>query len=105
VLALLDAPPQAHAHVELAGPEVLTQREVVTLVLRASGRRRRTVPVPLATLRAGLRGEEALAGPAALVTWDEAQLLSVDMLSSRGSTDVEALGVRPRRMSDVLGVT
>ncbi len=104
VVALLDAPPDGHAHVELAGPEVLTQRDVVTLVLRAAGRRRRTIPVPLATLRAGLRGEETLAGPAALVTWDEAQLLSVDMLSSRGAADVEALGVRPRRMAEVLGV-
>lgn len=103
VLALLDAPPDGHARVELAGPEVLTQREFVRLVLRAAGRRRRTLPVPLATLRAGLRGEETLAGPAALVTWDEAQLLSVDMLSGRGTADAEALGVRPRRMGDVLG--
>jgi uncharacterized protein YbjT (DUF2867 family) len=102
VIALLDRPPDGHARVELAGPEILTQREVVRLVLRAAGRRRRTLPVPLATLRAGLRGEEALAGPAALVTWDEAQLLSVDMLSARGTADVEALGVRPRRMSEVL---
>ncbi len=104
VLALLAAPPDGHARVELAGPEILTQREVVKLVLRAAGHRRRTLPVPLATLRAGLRGEEALAGPAALVTWDEAQLLSVDMLTARGSADVEALGIRPQRMGEVLGV-
>lgn len=106
VVALLARPPggDGHARVELAGPEVLTQREVVRLVLRAGGhRRRRTVPVPLASLRAALRAEEALAGPAALVTWDEAQLLSVDMLSARGPADLEALGVRPRRMGDVLG--
>jgi NADH dehydrogenase len=90
--------------VELAGPEILSQREFVRLVLHAAGRRRRTLPVPLATLRAGLRGEEALTGPAALVTWDEAQLLSVDMLSDRGTADAEALGVRPRRMAEVLGV-
>jgi NADH dehydrogenase len=103
VIALLERPPDGHARVELAGPEVLTQREIVRLVLRAAGRRRRTLPVPLATLRAGLRGEEALAGPAALVTWDEAQLLSVDMLSGRGTADAEALGVVPRRMAEVLG--
>jgi uncharacterized protein YbjT (DUF2867 family) len=103
VLALLERPPSDHARIELAGPEVLTQREVVRLVLHAAGHRRRTLPVPLATLRAGLRAEEALAGPTALVTWDEAQLLSVDMLSARGTADAEALGVTPRRMSDVLG--
>ena len=71
-------------------------------MLRSAGHRRRTVPVPLASLRAGLRAEEALTGPAALVTWDEAQLLSVDMLSARGTADLEGLGVRPRRMADVL---
>jgi uncharacterized protein YbjT (DUF2867 family) len=103
VLALLERPPADHARVELAGPEILTQREVVRLVLRAAGRRRRTLPVPLASLRAGLRAEEALAGPTALVTWDEAQLLSVDMLSARGTADAEALGVTPRRMAEVLG--
>ena len=103
VLALLDSPPDGHARVELAGPEILTQRDVVKLVLRAAGHRRRTLPVPLATLRAGLRGEEALTGPAALVTWDEAQMLSVDMLTRRGTADVEALGVTPRRMPEVLG--
>jgi uncharacterized protein YbjT (DUF2867 family) len=102
VLALLDAPPDGHAGVELAGPEIVTQREFVRLVLRAAGRRRRTLPVPLATLRAGLRGEEALTGPAALVTWDEAQLLSVDMLAARGTADAEALGVRPHRLAEVL---
>lgn len=105
VLALLDAAPDGHRRVELAGPEILTQREVVRLVLRAAGHRRRTLPVPLATLRAGLRGEEALTGPAALLTWDEAQLLSVDMVTSRGTADAQALGVAPRRMADVLGVT
>jgi NADH dehydrogenase len=103
VMALLDRPPADHARVELAGPDVLTQREIVRLVLRAAGHRRRTVPVPLASLRAALRAEEALTGPAALVTWDEAQLLSVDMLSTRGTADLEALGVRPRRMREVLG--
>src|SRR3954452_8522577 len=104
VLALLDQPPSGHARVELAGPEILTQRDVVKLVLRAAGHRRRTLPVPLATLRAGLCGEEALTGPAALLTWDEAQMLSVDMLTPRGTADAEALGVRPRRMGEVLGV-
>src|SRR3954469_24681443 len=41
VLALLDSPPDGHARVELAGTEILTQREAVKLVLRAAGQRRR----------------------------------------------------------------
>src|SRR3954463_4163030 len=71
VLAALERPPDGHRRLELAGPETLRQREVVRLVLSAAGRRRRTVPVPLTALRTALRAEEALAGPTALVTWDE----------------------------------
>ena len=102
VIAALDRPPERHTRYELAGPETLSQREFVRLVLAASGRRRRTVPLPLAGLRAALQAEETLAGPASLVTWDDAQMLAVEMLSARGTTDAEALGVRPRRVSDVL---
>src|SRR3954447_1220195 len=103
VLAALDRAPDEHTRYELAGPETLTQREFVRIVLAASGRRRRTVPLPLAGLRAALQAEETLVGPAALVTWDDAQMLAVEMLSARGTSDAEALGVRPRRVADVLG--
>jgi uncharacterized protein YbjT (DUF2867 family) len=104
VLAALDEPPDGHARHELAGPQTLTQHDVVRLVLAASGRRRRALPLPLAGLRAALRAEEALAGPTALVTWDEAQLLAVEMLSADGTAGAEALGVSPRTMAEVLGV-
>jgi len=102
LIAALEHPPQRHVRHELAGPETLTQREFVRLVLAASGRRRRTVPLPLAGLRAALQAEETLAGPASLVTWDDAQMLAVEMLSARGTRDAEALGVQPRRVADVL---
>jgi hypothetical protein len=82
---------------------VLTHREVVELVLRAAGRRRRLRPVPLATLRAALKASELLAGPTTFATWDEALMLAVPMLSADGPAGLEALGVRPRRMADVLG--
>ena len=32
----------------------------------------------------------------------DAQMLAVEMLSARGTRDAEALGVRPRRVADVL---
>ena len=102
LIAALDLPPDGHVRYELAGPETLSQREFVRLVLAASGRRRRTVPLPLAGLRAALQAEETLAGPASLVTWDDAQMLAVEMLSARGTRDAEALGVRPRRVAEVL---
>ena len=62
-------------------------------MLAAAGRRRRALPLPLTGLRAALRAEETLAGPTALVTWDEAQLLAVEMLSETGTAGAEALGV------------
>ena len=102
VVAALEHPEGARRF-ELAGPQVLSHRQVVELVLRAAGRRRRLLPVPLALLRPVLRAGEALAGPTTFATWDEALMLAVPMLARRGSADLEALGVRPRRMSEVLG--
>src|ERR1700754_5210768 len=102
LIAALERPPERHVRYELAGPQTLTQREFVRLVLAASGRRRRTVPLPLAGLRAALQAEETLTGPAAPLTWDDAQILAVEMLSERGTRDAEALGVRPRRIAEVL---
>jgi uncharacterized protein YbjT (DUF2867 family) len=99
-LAALERPP---GRFELAGPETLTERDVVRHILRARRRRRRLVPVPLALLRPALRAHAALAGPAAVVTWEEVVQLAVAMTTPRGTSDAEALGVRPRRMAEVLG--
>lgn len=104
VVAAVDAPPDGARRLELAGPDVLSHRQVVHLALAAGRRRRRLVPVPLAALRPLLRLNETLAGPTALATWDEALMLAVPMLAARGTADAEALGVRPHRMADVLGV-
>src|SRR3954447_7344993 len=105
VVAALDRPPggERHARYELAGPDVLTHREVAELALRAGRRRRRLVPIPAALLRPLLRGYEALAGPTAVATWEEAELLGVTMRTPRGTADAEALGVHPRRLAAVLG--
>ncbi len=88
---------------ELAGPDVLSHVQVARLALRAAHRRRRLLPVPPAVVRPLLRAHEALAGPTAFATWDEAELLTAEMLTRSGTADAERLGVRPRRMADVLG--
>jgi NADH dehydrogenase len=98
-LAALERPP---GRFELAGPDTLTEREVVALALHARGKRRRLVPVPLALLRPVLRAHTALAGPAALVTWEEVLQLAVAMTTPRGTADAVELGVQPRAMSQVL---
>ena len=94
---------RAAGRFELAGPDVLSHRQIVQLTLRGAHRRRRLVPVPLTLARPLLRAHETLAGPTAFATWDEAELLTVPMLTPNGTADAERLGVRPRRMADVLG--
>jgi uncharacterized protein YbjT (DUF2867 family) len=88
---------------ELAGPESLTYDDIVRVVLRSLGRQRRLVHVPLPVVRASLRALERLVGPAAFATWEEAELMEEPMTSVRGTADVEALGVRPKTMAEVLG--
>ncbi len=92
------------ARFELAGPELLTQREIVELALRSFHRRRPVLGVPAPIARRSLRLVELLTGPAAFATWDEAELLLTPMVSGRGTGDAERLGVRPKPLGAVLGV-
>ncbi|MCL2769193.1 MAG: NAD(P)H-binding protein [Solirubrobacterales bacterium] len=88
---------------ELAGPEVLSCERIVRLVLRAQGRRRPLLPVPTPLVSRALRVLEQAQGERAFASWDEAELLEVPMVSSRGTADARALGVDPRPMAAVLG--
>jgi uncharacterized protein YbjT (DUF2867 family) len=87
---------------ELAGPETMTYDHMVRTVIRARGRRRRLLHVPLPLARALLRAIERLAGESAFATREEIELLEVDLVSERGIADAERLGVRPRCMAEVL---
>jgi uncharacterized protein YbjT (DUF2867 family) len=87
---------------ELAGPETLTYGEMSDLVSRIAGRPRRLVHLPLPLIRAGLLAMRSVFGEAVFATWEEAELMEVPMVSERGTADAQALGVEPRRMSDVL---
>jgi NADH dehydrogenase len=54
-------------------------------------------------VRATLEALEATVGTSsAFATWEEAELMEISMTSSKGTADVEALGVSPLRMSAVL---
>jgi NADH dehydrogenase len=88
---------------ELAGPETLSYDEIVEEVLEASGRDRPLVHVPLPLVRAGLGALELFVGTAVFATWEEAELMEVPMVSERGTSDAEGLGVEPRPMAGVLG--
>jgi uncharacterized protein YbjT (DUF2867 family) len=88
---------------ELAGPDTLSYDDIVREALTAVGRRRPLLHVPLPIVRGSLRALRALGGPKVFATWEEAELMEEPMTSSRGTADAEALGVRPRAMSAVLG--
>jgi NADH dehydrogenase len=87
---------------ELAGPETLTYDDMSDLVSRAAGRPRPLVHLPLPLIRAGLLATRSLFGESVFATWEEAELMEVSMTTDRGTGDANALGVEPRRMSDVL---
>jgi len=93
---------EARPRYELAGPETLTYDQMSDLVSRIAGRPRPLVHVPLPLVRAGLLALRSVFGEAVFATWEEAELMEVSMVSERGSADAQALGVEPRRMSDVL---
>ena len=81
---------------DLAGPDVLSYDDIVRVSLRAEGRRRRLVHIPLPIVRASLRVLR-------FATWEEAELLEEPMVTERGTADIEQLGVTPLSMPAVLG--
>ncbi len=91
------------ARYELAGPETLSYDGIVKTALRAFGRRRRLLHVPLPVVRASLRVAEAFAGPSVFATWEEAELMELSMTTRKGTADAESLGVKPLPMGAVLG--
>jgi NADH dehydrogenase len=93
---------EARPRHELAGPETLSYDQMSDLVSRIAGRPRPLVHVPLPLIRAGLIALRTVFGESVFATWEEAELMEVSMVSERGTADVQALGVEPRRMSDVL---
>ena len=102
VMATLDGKADGRPRIELAGPEELTYDEIARESLRAFGRRRRLLHVPLPVVKAGLKALDAVAGEGAFATWEEAELMEIPMVTPRGPADVESLGVKPRPMREVL---
>jgi uncharacterized protein YbjT (DUF2867 family) len=101
VLADLDGVPGSRRH-ELAGPDLLTYDQLARLIARAAGHERPLVHVPLGLVHYGLAGLRRIVGDAAFATWEEAELMEVPMVSAAGDADARALGVKPRRMVEVL---
>ena len=100
VVAALDG--ERSGRFELAGPERLSYNDTARLIARAAGRERPLLHVPLGLVRLGLVWLRRIVGESAFATWEEAELMEVPMVSSGGTRDAEELGVKPRRMADVL---
>lgn len=92
-----------HREFDLAGPEVLTYNQMSELVGRLSGRPRPLIHVPLPVVWLGLTALHRIFGEAVFATWQEAELMRVSMISPRGSSDLEGLGISPLSMAEVLG--
>jgi uncharacterized protein YbjT (DUF2867 family) len=105
IVAALELPADGGRRYELAGPQTLSHQQIVELMLRAAGRPRRTVNVPIPIVSRALRVVEVLMKSRAPATWDEVELLEVSMTASAGTADAEALGVTPSAMGAVLGAT
>jgi NADH dehydrogenase len=93
------------ARYELAGPETLSHDAIVRLALRSFGRKRQVVHVPTPIVSRTLRAVEAIAKDRAFATWDEAELMETSMTSRIGTADAERLGVEPKPIGAVLGLT
>lgn len=89
---------------ELAGPDTLSYAAMVETVLRANGRQRPLLHLPLPIVKGALKGLRRVAGAHVFATWEEAQVLQEPMTTPRGVADAESLGVSPRAMSAVLGL-
>ena len=103
--ALREGVPGGARRLDLAGPEVLTYEEIVLLAQSAWGRERPLVHLPLWMVKRGLRLLERAFGPTVFATWEEAELMEVPMVSAAGTQDPRNLGVEPKRMAEVLGLT
>ena len=78
---------------ELGGPEIMTMKDVMQLVLRETHRRRLLMPVPfwLARLKAAFLG--LLPNP--LLTVDQVRMLETDNVVSDGALGLRDLGIVP----------
>ena len=99
VLASLDGDPGRY---ELAGPERMSYEQIVRVIATSAGRDRPALHVPLPFVRSTLIWLRRIFGDAAFATWEEAELLEVPMVSSRGTADIKRFGVTPEPIRRVL---
>jgi uncharacterized protein YbjT (DUF2867 family) len=85
---------------ELAGPDVYTMRELATIALRLSGRRRLLVSVPFAVAELQARVFELLPSPP--LTTGQVDLLKTDNVASGILPDLRELNIEPKAIEDIV---
>lgn len=100
ILAALDRPPTAAKVFELGGPEILTFRQLMELLLREIRRPRLLLPVPTSVAAIAAYVGEFLPDPP--LTRDQVKLLQIDNVVAPGMPGLEALGIVPTALELVL---
>jgi NADH dehydrogenase len=100
VMAALDRPDAEGRIFELGGPEIVTFRQMMVLLLREIRRARLLVPVPAAVAKFGAFFLEFLPDPP--LTRDQVTLLRLDNVASADMPGLDQLGVAPTAMELVL---
>jgi NADH dehydrogenase len=97
---VLNDPATAGNIYELGGPEVMTLKEIMQLVLKETHRRRLLIPVPFALARV----KAAVLGlfPKPLLTIDQVKLLQRDNVVSEGALTLRDLGIIPTAAEAIL---
>lgn len=99
-LRVLNDPSTAGKTYELGGPEIMTLKEIMQLVLKETHRRRLLVPVPFALARI----KAAFLGllPKPMLTLDQVRLLQSDNVVSGSALTLRDLGIVPEAAEAIL---
>jgi NADH dehydrogenase len=100
VRAVLTDSAAAGLNYELGGPEVMTLKEIMRLVLKQTQRKRFLVPVPFVIAR--LKGAVLGLLPKPLLTLDQVRLLQQDNVVSEGALTLRDHGIVPTAAEAIL---
>ncbi|HLN49262.1 MAG TPA: hypothetical protein VK251_07100, partial [Steroidobacteraceae bacterium] len=84
----------------LAGPGVYTLRELVSMTLRLTGKRRLLIPVPFTVAEIQARLFELLPNPP--LTTGQVDFLKADNLASRTLPGLRELNIQPKTVEEVV---
>jgi len=97
IVRAVERPDAAGRTFELGGPEIMTFKEVLELILRETRRRNGLIPLPFFAARGigSLAQLTRLVGVAPVLTRDQVVQLETDNVVADGAEGLEALGIEP----------